>query len=30
LRAEREIPQLRIRERENLLRELEAMPLVEE
>jgi hypothetical protein len=30
LRAEREIPQLRIRERENLLRELEAMPPVEE
>ncbi len=30
LKAQREIPQLRIRERENLLRELEAMPLVEE
>ena len=30
LRAEREIPQLRIREREKLLKELEAMPLVEE
>ena len=30
LRAEREIPQLRIREREQLLRELEAMPPVEE
>jgi SPFH domain / Band 7 family len=30
LRAEREIPQLRIREREKLLKELEAMPPVEE
>jgi hypothetical protein len=30
LKAEMEIPQLRIRERERLLRELEAMPLVEE